>query len=339
MRRLCRVGVFVAAVIAAGAGLQAATSYRAIKQIPIGGEGGWDYVTVDAAAHRLYVSHATKVVVVDIDSGTVVGEIPDTPGVHGFAVAADLGRGFTSNGRTNTSTIVDLKTLKALGSVSTGGNPDAIHYEPTRHEVYTMNGTGKSATVFAAATGQVVATIPLGGKPEAVVQDDAARRLYVNLEDAAAIAVIDITTHELVATWPLRGCEEPTGLGLDPKNHRLFSACANKVMAVTDSGSGTAVTSIPIGAGADGAAYDAATGLAFASNGADGTVTIAHLDSPSTLTVVQTLKTAVSGRTMILNPVTHEIFVPAADTAPNPARQNRPAPVPNSFKVLMFGPQ
>lgn len=336
MRRLIPI---VPMLVLAASLAHAAGAYRPVKTIPIGGEGGWDYVTVDAAAHRLYVSHATKTVVVDIDSATVVGEIPDTPGVHGFAVAADLGRGFTSNGRANTSTIVDLKTLKVLGSVATGGNPDAIYYEPSRHEVYTMNGTGKSATVFTAATGQVVATIPLGGKPEAVVQDDAAGRLYVNLEDTGAIAVIDIATHARVATWPLGGCEEPTGLGFDPKHHRLFSACANKVMTVTDSGSGKAVTSIPIGAGADGAAYDAATGLAFASNGRDGTVTIAHLDSPTTLTVVQTLKTAVSGRTMILNPVTHEIFVPAADTAPDPARQNRPTPVPNSFKVLMFGPQ
>ena len=221
--------------------------------------------------------------------------------------------------------------------MATGGNPDAIYYEPSRKEVYTMNGTGKSATVFEAATGTVVATIPLGGKPEAVVQDMTANRLFVNLEDTGAIGVIDIKTHTLAATWPLTGCEEPTGLGFDPKNHRLFSACANKVMTVTDSTNGKAVTSIPIGNGADGGAFDPATGLAFASNGADGTVTVAHLDDPNTLTVVQTLPTIVSGRTMILDPVTHHIFVPGAMTTPNPAGKGRAVPVPGTFKVLMFG--
>ncbi|MEP7118085.1 MAG: YncE family protein, partial [Acidobacteriota bacterium] len=256
-----------------------------------------------------------------------------------FAVAPDLGRGFSSNGRANTSTIVDLKTLKAIGTVATGGNPDAIFYEPTRQEVYTMNGSGKSATVFGAQSGTVVATIDLGGKPEAVVQDTAAGRLYVNLEDTGAIAVIDIPSHTKVATWPLTGCEEPTGLGYDPKNKRLFSACANTVMVVTDSTSGRHVATTPIGAGADGGTFDAGTGLAFASNGADGTVTIAHLDTPNTLTVVQTLSTMVSGRTMVLDPVTHEIFVPAAKTQPNPSGTGRPQAVPGTFKVLVYAMQ
>ncbi len=316
--------------------VRAAEPYRLLKEIPIGGEGGWDYITVDPAGHRLYVSHATKVVVVDIDAGKVIGEIPDTSGVHGFAIAPELGRGFSSNGRANTSTIVDLKTLKALGTVKTGGNPDAIFYEPTRREVYTMNGSGKSATVFEAQTGKVVATIPLGGKPEAVAEDVSTNRLFVNLEDTGAIGVIDTRTHALVATWPLTGCEEPTGLGYDARNHRLFSACANKVMTVTDSTSGKRVTTVAIGNGADGAAFDAATGFAFASNGADGTMTIAHLDTPNTLTVVQTLSTLVSGRTMILDPVSHSIFVPAAQTIPNPSGRGRPQPVPGTFKVLMY---
>ena len=200
-----------------------------------------------------------------------------------------------------------------------------------------MNGSGKSATVFAAQTGKVVATIALGGKPEAVAQDVATNRLFVNLEDTGAIAVIDSKTHTLVATWPLTGCEEPTGLGYDAKSHRLFSACANRVMAMTDSTSGKRVATVPIGNGADGAAFDSATGLAFASNGADGTMTIAHLDNPNTLTVVQTLSTLVSGRTMILDPVSHNIFVPAAKPVPNPSGRGRPQPVPGTFKVLMYG--
>ena len=315
----------------------AADPYHLIKEIPIGGEGGWDYISVDPAAHRLYVSHATKVVVADYQTGKVVGEIPDTAGVHGFAIAPDLGRGFSSNGRANTSTIIDLKTLKPLGTVATGGNPDAILYEPLQKEVYTMNGNGKSATVFDAQTGKVVATIPFDDKPEAVVEDQASSRLFVNLEDTGSIGVIDIKTHKLVATWKLTGCEAPTGLGFDPKNHRLFSACDNEVMAVTDSQSGKVVATSPIGAGADGAAFDPGTGYAFASNGEDGTLTIAHLDSPNKLTVVQTLKTAVSGRTMILDPVSHTVYIPAAMTMPNPAGRGRAVPVPGTFKVLMLG--
>ena len=334
MRRV--ICVFALALLAAGV-VRAADPYRLVKEIPIGGDGGWDYVSVDPAAHRLYVSHATRIMVADITTGKVVGEIPNTDGVHGFAVAADLGRGFTSNGRANTSTIIDLKTLKPIGTVMTEGNPDAIFYEPTRKEVYTMNGNGKSSTVFDAQTGKVVATIPLKAKPEAVVEDAAAGRLYVNLEDTSSIGVIDIKTHALVATWKLMGCDEPTGLGYDPKNHRLFSACDNEVMAVTDSTSGKVVTTAPIGAGADGAAFDPATGYAFASNGEDGTLTIAHLDNPNKLTVVQTVKTQVSGRTMILDPTTHNLFIPAAMTIPNPAGRGRPAPVPGSFKVLMYG--
>jgi DNA-binding beta-propeller fold protein YncE len=333
-----RFHLVFALLMTASLGVNAAdTQYQLIKEIPIGGEGGWDYITVDPAAHLLYVSHATKVVVVNVDSGMVVGEIGDTAGVHGFALAPDLGRGFSSNGRANTSTIVDLKTLKPIGTVATGGNPDAIFYEPTRKEVYTMNGSGRSATVFEAQTGKVVATIDLGAKPEAVVEDVPSNRLFVNLEDTHEIGVIDIKTHTVVARWLLAGCEDPTGLGYDPKSHRLFSACGNRVMAVTDSTSGKVVTTIPIGGGADGAAFDPATGYAFASNGGDGTVTIAHLDSPDKLSVVQTLQTQTSGRTMILDPVTHNIYVPAANTTPNPNGRGRAQLVAGTFKVLMYG--
>jgi DNA-binding beta-propeller fold protein YncE len=326
--------VIAALSIAAAA---AEMPYHLIKEIPVGGEGGWDYVSVDAKTHRAYLSHTSKVVVVDIDAGKVVGEIADTAGVHGFALAPELGRGFSSNGRANTSTIVDLNTLKPLGTVMTGGNPDAILYEPSRKEVYTFNGSGKSATVFDAQTGKVVATIALGAKPEAAVADAAAGRVFVNLEDTGSIAAIEMKTHKVVNTWKIDGCEEPTGLGYDAKQHRLLSACGNKVMAVTDSVSGRHVTSAPIGEGADGAAYDPATGYAFASNG-EGTVTIAHLDTPDRLTVVQTLPTQRSARTMILDPVTHNIYLPAATVqAPPAGGRGRPAPVPDSFRLLVYG--
>ena len=329
-----------ALLLIAGATFTAAAAdgpYHLIKEIQIGGPGGWDYITVDSQTHRLYVSHATKVVVVDIDAAKVVGEIPDTNGVHGFAIAPELNRGFSSNGRSNTSTIVDLKTLMPLGTVMTEGNPDAIMYEPSHKEVYTFNGSGKSATVFDAQTGKVLATIPLGAKPEAAVSDAAANRVFVNLEDTGSLAAIDMKTHQVANTWKIEGCEDPTGLGYDAKLHRLFSACGNKVMAVTDSTNGKPITSIPIGGGADGAAYDPATRYAFASNG-EGTVTIAHLDDAATLKVVQTLTTQPSGRTMILDPVTHNIYVPAATLQPAPAgARGRPQPVPDSFKVLVYG--
>jgi DNA-binding beta-propeller fold protein YncE len=330
-------GLALAGVILFTAALGAADGpYHLIAEIPIGGEGGWDYITVDAAAHRLYVSHSTRVMVVDLDANKVVGEIAGTTGVHGFAIAPELGRGFSSNGRLNTSTIVDLKTLAPLGTVETGANPDAILYEPSSKEVYTFNGAGHSATVFAAQTGAVVATIPLGGKPEAAVADASIQRLFVNIEDTGAIVAIDLKAHTVASRWPITGCEEPTGLGYDAKAHRLFSACGNKVMAVTDSTTGKTVTTIPIGSGADGAAYDASTKYAFASNG-EGTVTIAHLDNPNTLTVVQTLTTQRSARTMILDPVSHRIYLPAATLQPAPPGGGRAQPVPDTFKVLVFG--
>jgi DNA-binding beta-propeller fold protein YncE len=329
-----RIGL-IAFVIAASLGLHAAQEpYRFIKAIPIGGPGGWDYISLDSQAHRLYVSHATKVVVVDLDTDKVVGEIAPTPGVHGFAVAPDLGRGFSSNGRENASTIVDLKTLAAIAKVETGGNPDAVIYEPAHREVYTLNGSGKSATVFDAQTGKVTATIDLGGKPEAPAADRAAHRIFVNLEDTNQIAVIDTSAHAVVAKWPLTGCEEPTGLGYDPGRHRLFSACHNKVMTATDSLSGKVVATVPIGARTDGAAFDPATGYAFASNG-EGTVTIARLDASDRFTVVQTLKTEPSARTMVLDAVTHNIYLPAATMTTGADGRSQAAP--DSFRVLVYG--
>jgi YVTN family beta-propeller protein len=314
-----------------------ATPYRLVNEITIGGPGGWDYITIDPQTNRLYVSHATKVVVADAGSGKIIGEILDTAGVHGFAIASDLGRGFSTNGRENTSTIVDLKTLKAVGKVETGGNPDAVLYEPDRKEVYTFNGSGKSSTVIDAKNGKVIATIELGGKPEAAVADSSSHRVFVNIEDTAMIKSIDSLSHTVVATWPIDGCEEPTGLAFDAKNHRLFSACHNKVMAVTDSTTGKPVTTFPIGARVDGAAFDPETGCVFSSNG-EGTVTIATLDSAGKATVVQTLTTQPSARTIALDPGTHRIFLPAATMTPSPEPGGRPQMAPDSFKVLVYGP-
>jgi len=330
-----RKALVIVLVVSAFTSLAAADGpYSVVKEIKIGGPGGWDYITVDPAAHRVYVSHATKIVVADADSGSIVGEIADTPGVHGIAVAPDLGLGFTSNGRDNTSTIVDLKTLKPVMKVMTGGNPDAIFYERGRHEVYTFNGQGQSATVFDAKSGNVIATIPLMGKPEAAAFDADAKRLYVNIEDKNAIAVIDPDKHTVLATWPLTGCEEPTGLAFDAKRHRLFSVCSNSVMTVVDSQSGKVLTTAPIGARSDGAAFDPQTGHIFSSNG-EGSLTVATLQG-NTVTIVQTLMTQSSGRTIALDPTTHTVYIPAATMGAAAAGQ-RPQPVPDSFRVLVVG--
>ncbi len=319
----------------------AETSYKFLKEIPVGGEGGWDYLSVDQYARRLYVSHATKVVAIDIDKDVVVGEIADTPGVHGFAIAPELGRGFSSNGRENKASIVDLKTLKTLMKVDTGENPDAILYDTAQQEVYTFNGRGKSATVFDARSGQVIATIALSGKPEFAAADPKARHVYCNLEDKNEVAVIDVTTHKVVTTWPIAPGEEASGMAFDGQHHRLFLGCGNKWMVMMDSTNGKVVDKVAIGQGVDACKFDRATQLAFSSSG-DGTVTIAHEDSPDKLTVVQTLKTEPRARTMALDPKTHRIYLASAKFEPAPeksgGKKQRPQVIAGSFKVLVYGP-
>ena len=311
--------------------------YKFSKEIVIGGEGGWDYLSVDASAHRLYVTHGTKVVAIDTQANKVVGEVSDTPGVHGFAVASDLGRGFSSNGRENKVSIVDLKTLKTLQKVDTGENPDAILYEPTRKEVYAFNGRGKSATVIDAQSGKVVATLPLEGKPETAQADSKAGKVYVNIEDTNAIKVIDMATHKVTDTWPIAPGESASGMAIDLAQHRLFLGCDNKLMLMVDSTNGKVVYSVPIGDGVDSNWFDPATKLAFSSNGGAGTVTIAHQESPTVLKVVQTLKTARGGRTMALDPATHTIYVAATDYEPQPAgSKDRPKAIAGTFKVLIY---
>jgi DNA-binding beta-propeller fold protein YncE len=339
------LGLTLASLTACGSPPADTTSppnpYAFVAEIPVGGEGGWDYLSEDPAARRLYVTHGTRVVVIDTDTNQVVGEIPDLPGVHGFAVAHDLGRGFASDGQENKVAIVDLNTLQVLSRVDTGANPDGILYVPDFDEVYAFNGRGSSATVIGATSGEVVATIPLPGKPEFAVFDPGASRIYNNIEDQNEIVVIDPTTHQVVDTWPIAPGEAASGLAIDLANHRLFAVCENELMVMLDSTTGEVVTTIPIGAGVDAARFDPATNLAFSSNGGAGTVTIAHEDSPSQLTVVQTLETAATARTMTLNLETHRIYVSAADVeTPAPdstGAARRPRIVPGSFKVLVYG--
>lgn len=318
--------------------------YHPVNQISVGGEGGWDYATVDPGGRRLYVTHSSRIVVIDLDSETIVGEIADLPGVHGFAVAPELMLGFSSNGQESKASIVDLKTLKTLSKVDTGANPDSILYVPDTQEVYTFNGRGHSATVFEAKTGKIVATIPLPGKPEFAVLDMKEGRIYNNIEDTSEVVVIDYKTHKIAATWPIAPGEEASGMAIDRENHRLFIGCSNKLMVMMDSLSGKVVATVPIGAGVDANRYDPVTKLAFSSNGMDGNVTIAREVTPDELVVVQTLETARGSRTMTLDPVTHKIYLaatdfemPAAPSEGTPPVRKRPRQVPGSFKVLVYG--
>jgi len=312
----------------------AEVNYQLLKSIPVGGEGGWDYLSVDSAGRRLYVSHGAKAVVIDLDQETVVGEITNTPGIHGIAVAPKLNRAFTSNGRENKVSVVDTKTLETLSRIETGENPDAIFFEPLREEIYTFNGRGKNATVIDAKTAKVVATISLGGKPEFAQADGA--RIFVNIEDKNEVAVIDTAKHEVVAHWPIAPGEGASGMAIDVKNHRLFLG-ADKLMVMLNYDSGKVVGSVPIGDGVDANAFDPAMQLAFASC-RDGTTTIAHEDAPDKLTVVQTLKTARGSRTMTIDPTTHKIYLAAVDYEKGSEGERRPKAVADSFKILVFGP-
>src|SRR6266513_3525083 len=272
-------------------------AYIFLNEIPIGGEGGWDYVTVDAAARRLYLSHATKVVVVDLTKNAVTGEIGYTPGVHGLIVVLDLERGFSSNGKESKVSVVDLKTLRTISKIDTGANPDALVYEPRHGEVYVFNHSGNSATVINAKTAGVVNSIALGGNPEFAAADSAAERIYCNVEDKSEVAVIDTAKHEVVARWSVAPGTEPSGIALDAVHHRLFATCHNKMMAMLDTETGKVIATVPIGAGVDGCAFDQTAQLAFASCG-EGITTIAKEEAPEKLSVVQTLKTERGARTM-----------------------------------------
>jgi len=311
--------------------------YHFIKEIPVGGDGGWDYLSVDSSGQRLYVSHGTKVVVVDLAKDRVAGEITNTPGVHGIAVAPDLELGVTSNGRENKAGIVDLKTLQTPSKVDTGQNPDGMLYEPGRKEAYLFNGRSQSATVVDVKGAKAVATIPLNGKPEFAQADPAAGRVYDNIEDKNEVAVIDTKSHTVVTNWPIAPGEEPSGMAIDLKNHRLFLGCGgSKTMVMMDSTSGKVIASVPIGQGVDANAFDPGTQFAFASCG-DGTTTIAHEDTPDKLTVVQTLETQRGSRTMTLDPKTHKIYLAAAKFEAPAEGQRRGKMVPDSFKILVYG--
>jgi DNA-binding beta-propeller fold protein YncE len=314
--------------------------FHTLKSLPVGGPGGWDYVTLDAVAKRIYVPRSDRVVVLDLE-GKTLGEIKGTDGVHGVALAPALDRGFTSNGRSHTITAFKLSTLEVLGQYkATGENPDAILYDPATNRVFSFNGRGKNATVFDAANGNVLGTIPFGHKPEFAATDGKGR-VFVNLEDSAEVAVIDAKKLTIEAKWSLAPIEDPTGMAIDLKHHRLFIVGGNKLMAVVNTDTGKLVATPAIGQGADAAAYDAELGLAFSSNG-EGTVTVIRQDGPDKYTVTAEVPTKKSARTMALDEKTHRLYLPAADFSPAPAPtpetpRPRPTMTPNSFQLVVVG--
>ncbi|MCX6122268.1 MAG: hypothetical protein NTX44_11730 [Ignavibacteriales bacterium] len=316
---------------------QPTTGYHVVKRITVGGEGGWDYITFHAQSHRLFASHGTKVVVISTDSDKVIGEIPKTEGVHGIAVANEFGRCFISNGRTATVSIVDLKTLKLIDTVSVGKNPDAILYDSFSRRVFVFNGRSNDATILDAKNGSVVSTLPLGGKPEFSVTDGNGR-VFVNIEDKSEIVVIDAKAMKILYRWSIKPGEEPSGLAIDVKHNRLFSVCGNKLMVVVNAENGNVVTSLPIGDRVDGCAFDPGAGLVFSSNG-DGTMTVIREDSPSKFSVLETVKTQIGARTITVDPKTHTLYLPAAEFGPVPAPtpdrpRSRPPILPDTFCIL-----
>jgi DNA-binding beta-propeller fold protein YncE len=314
--------------------LSAQSNYRIDRKISLPGEGFWDYITVDEANGRIFQSHNSMAQVVDLKTGQVVGTIPDTKGIHGIAIAYDLNKGFTSNGRDSSVTIFDLKTLAIITKIKvTGQNPDAILYDAFSKRVFTGNGRSKSFTVIDAVNNTVAGTIVLDGKPEAIVTDGKGK-IYVNIEDASLIEMINASTMKVEAHWPIAPGEEPSGLALDNDNHRLFSVCGNKLMMVIDAVSGKVITSLPIGDGCDGAAFDPQFKRAYASNG-EGTLTVVQVENANSFKVLETVPTQRGARTIALDKTTHHIYLPTAEFEAAPAGSNqRPAIKPDTFTIL-----
>ena len=339
--RISQIFVMVAAlsIFAVAAGVP---EYKLLQKYTLGGEGGWDYLIVDGSSHNVFISRGTHVMVVNGDTGAPVADIPDTPGVHGIALANDLNKGFISNGRGNSVTVFDLKTLKATNVIKLEGaeNPDAILYDPASKRVFTFNGRSKNATAIDATNDSVVGTIPLDGKPEFAVSDGRGM-VYVNIEDKNEQTQIDAKTAKVVKSWPLTGCEEPSGLAMDQKNRRLFAGCGNKVMAIVNADSGQVIATVPIGPGVDANGFDADRMLAFSSNGGDGTLTIVHEDSPDKFSVAQNVQTARFARTMALDPKSHKVYLVTAEIEEQPPAEGQTRPrrtmKPGTFQMLVVG--
>ncbi len=342
--RRCALPLLLAAAALSPLAAQSTSgaSYHVLKRIRVGGEGGWDYLFADTAGRRLYLAHSTRVEVLDIDRLTVVGIIPNTNGVHGVAIAPELHRGFTSNGRDTTVTVFETPTSKVLGTVRvTGANPDAILYDGVSRRVFTFNGGGHNVTVIDAFTSKVVGTIPLTGKPEFAVADGRGM-IYVNIEDRSTLAAIDAHTMTVAAEWSLAPCDAPSGLAIDRVHRRLFSVCDNQIMVISDPDAGDVIASAPIGEGVDGAGFDAGRQLAFSSNG-EGTLTVIRELDPDRFEPAATVPTQRGARTMAVDGRTGRVFTVTADFGPPPEPtpdrpRPRPSIIPDSFTLIILGP-
>ncbi len=316
------------------------TGYHILHKFTVGGDGGWDYLNVDAKAHRLYISRGSHVMVVDSDTGKTIGDIPNTNGVHGIAVVPKLDRGFTSNGRDSSVTEFDLKTLKEVATIKVGDGPDAIIYDPASERVFTMNGRGASTTAIDSKTGTVAGTVQLDGKPE-FAQSDGTGHVYVNIEDKSEIQDVDSKALKVVHTWSIAPGESPSGLAIDTKHHRLFSVCDNQKMIVLDTQTGKVIATPVIGDGPDAAGFDPKTGYAFSSNGESGTVTIVREKDPNSFEVVDNIETQTGARTMTVDTSSHKVYLVTAQfTPPAPGATGyarRGTMVPGSFAVLVVG--
>ena len=303
-----RAAIFLFACLVASA---TAVDYQITRKIPIPGAGGWDYLVVDDGGSRLYVSHGTQVEVLDVYSGAIVGKVENTPGVHGIAIAPELGRGFASNGQSSTVTIFDLKTLKTIAEVPVGKKPDAIIYDPATSRVFAFNGESGSASAIDAASGKVVGTVALGGGPEYAVADGSGY-IYNNLEEASVVLRINARSLKVEQRWPTAPCASPSSMAMDRPNRRLFIGCRNKLMAVVNADTGQVIATLPIGDHVDATAFDSASSLIFNSNG-EGTITVIHQDSPDKYSVVENVKTLPRAKTMALDPTTHRLFLSTAE--------------------------
>ena len=326
-----------------------ALSYHLARKITLTGDGRWDYLALDSTAKRLYISRSNHVNVVDLTTGTVVGDIPNTSGVHGIAIDPKSRHGFTSNGRANTVTIFDLKTLATVAEVPVGTGPDCIIFEPATERVFTFNGGSGDATAIDGATGKVIGTVTLPGRPEYAVADGKGM-IYNNIEDKSEVAAINAKTLKVENAWSIAPGDGPSGIAMDPKSRRVFSVCGNQKMTVLDADTGKIVTTLPIGNGPDASAFDPSLGLAFSSNGEDGTLDVVRETGPNAFKVAATVPTQAGARTMALDPKTHHVYLmtateqpaPPADAAAPagaaPPRRGRRGVVPGSYVVLDFAP-
>jgi len=335
------LGVAALALVPAARTAPQGSGYHIVRKIPVPTNDFWDYITIDSATQRLFISRGTHVQVLDLKTGQLAGDIPDTQGVHGIALASEFGRGFTSNGRAATVTIFDLKTLAKIGEAKTDPGPDAILYDPASKRVFTMNGRSGTATAIDAASGNVVGSVTLGGKIEFAVSDGAGH-VYANLEDKSQLVEFDSQKLVLMNTWPVAPCESPSGLAIDREHHRLFLGCENKLMAIVDGQTGKVITTVPIGGGVDANRFDPGTQLAFSSNG-EGTLTVVHEDSPDAFTVIGNVPTQPRARTMEVDLTNHHVYVVTADFGPAPAPtadmpRPRPSILPDSFVVIELAP-